>query len=64
MARADRPAAPARKRRAWTLHRASFLLVFLGLPLAIYLIFVVSPLLQAIGYSFTNWNGFNATVGG
>ena len=60
MARADRPAAPARKRRAWTLDRASFLLVFLGLPLAIYLIFVVSPLLQAVGYSFTNWNGFNA----
>jgi len=38
----------------------SFVLAFLGLPLAIYLIFVVSPLLQAVGYSFTNWNGFNA----
>ena len=36
------------------------MLVFLGLPLAIYLIFVVSPLLQAIGYSFTNWSGFNS----
>lgn len=53
-------AAPGRRRRrAWTLDRVSFMLVFLGLPLAIYVIFVVSPFLQAIGYSFTNWNGFN-----
>lgn len=43
----------------WTLDRVSFMLVFLGLPLAIYVIFVVSPFIQAIGYSFTNWNGFN-----
>lgn len=35
------------------------MLVFLGLPLAVYVIFVVSPFIQAIGYSFTNWNGFN-----
>lgn len=60
MPKADRAAAVPRRRRVWTFDRASFLLVFLGLPLAIYLIFVVSPLLQAIGYSFTNWNGFNA----
>jgi len=53
-------AATPRKRRTWTLDRVSFMLVFLGLPLAIYLTFVVSPLLQAIGYSFTNWSGFNS----
>lgn len=43
------------------------MLVFLGLPLAVYVIFVVSPFIQAIGYSFTNWNGFNTNqtfVGG
>ena len=46
-------AAPGRRRRrAWTLDRVSFMLVFLGLPLAIYVIFVVSPFLQAIGYSY------------
>ncbi len=49
-----------RRRGKWTFDRVSFVLAFLGLPLAIYLIFVVSPLLQAVGYSFTNWNGFNA----
>lgn len=63
MAVVDRVAAAPgrRRRRAWTLDRVSFMLVFLGLPLAIYVIFVVSPFLQAIGYSFTNWNGFNTS---
>lgn len=59
MSTVDRPAPVRRKRRVWTFDRVSFMLVFLGLPVAIYVIFVVSPFAQAIGYSFTNWNGFN-----
>lgn len=33
--------------------------VFLGLPLAIYLVFVISPFVQAIYYSMTSWSGFD-----
>jgi ABC-type glycerol-3-phosphate transport system permease component len=52
--------APALKR--WTLpsfEQASFMLVFLGLPLTIYLIFVISPFAQAFYYSMTDWSGFS-----
>jgi N-acetylglucosamine transport system permease protein len=35
--------------------------VFLGVPLAIYVIFVVSPFLQACYYSLTDWSGFTPT---
>jgi len=57
-----RSSAPARRRtRKLTFDRASFLLVFLGLPLAIYLIFVVSPFIQAVYYSLTSWSGFTST---
>jgi ABC-type glycerol-3-phosphate transport system permease component len=52
--------APALKK--WTLPRfdqASFVLVFLGLPLAIYVIFVISPFVQAFYYSMTDWSGFS-----
>ncbi|RYE87768.1 MAG: sugar ABC transporter permease, partial [Hyphomicrobiales bacterium] len=38
---------------------ASFMLVFLGLPLAIYVIFVISPFVQAFYYSLTDWAGFS-----
>jgi N-acetylglucosamine transport system permease protein len=51
--------------RRWTLPsfgQASFVLVFLGLPLAIYLIFVVSPFVQAFYYSLTDWSGFSKTM--
>jgi N-acetylglucosamine transport system permease protein len=54
--------APVRRRkRRLTFDRISFLLVFLGLPLAIYVVFVVSPFLQAIYYSLTDWSGFTST---
>jgi len=54
--------APARHRRQpLTLDRVSFMLVFLGLPLAIYVVFVVSPFLQAVYYSLTSWSGFTST---
>lgn len=44
----------------WTFDRISFMLVFLGLPLAIFLVFVIYPFAQAIYYSMTQWNGFGA----
>ena len=54
--------APVRRRRQkLTFDRVSFVLVFLGVPLAIYVVFVVSPFLQAIYYSLTSWNGFSPT---
>jgi ABC-type glycerol-3-phosphate transport system permease component len=49
-------------RRRWklpSLENTSFMLVFLGLPLAVYLIFVLSPFVQAFYYSFTDWTGFS-----
>ena len=57
--------APARRRgglrRKLTVDRVSFMVVFLGLPLAIYLIFVVSPFVQACYYALTDWSGFTPT---
>ncbi|MFC5432145.1 carbohydrate ABC transporter permease [Microbacterium suwonense] len=54
---------PARfGRRQLTFDYVSFLLVFLGLPLAIFLIFVISPFLQALYYGMTNWTGFSDTM--
>ena len=54
--------APARpRRRKLTLDRVSFMLVFLGVPLAIYVVFVVSPFAQAVYYSLTSWSGFTPT---
>lgn len=53
------PPPARRKRQKLTVDRASFMLVFLGLPLALYLVFVVSPFVQAVWYSFTNWGGYS-----
>jgi N-acetylglucosamine transport system permease protein len=52
---------PIRRRRAgrWTFDKISFMAVFLGLPLAIYLVLVVSPFAQAVYYSLTDWTGFS-----
>ena len=41
------------------LENTSFMLVFLGIPLAIYGIFVISPFVQAFYYSMTDWSGFS-----
>ncbi len=49
------------RRRKLTFDRVSFMLVFLGVPLAIYVVFVVSPFLQAVYYSLTSWSGFTPT---
>jgi N-acetylglucosamine transport system permease protein len=35
--------------------------VFLGVPLVIYVIFVVSPFVQACYYAMTDWSGFSET---
>jgi ABC-type glycerol-3-phosphate transport system permease component len=57
MARA--PAATIRRWKLPSLENTSFMLVFLGLPLAIYVIFVISPFVQAFYYSMTDWSGFS-----
>jgi N-acetylglucosamine transport system permease protein len=50
------------RRRNLTPSKVSFAAVFLGVPLAVYLLFVVSPFLQAMYYSLTSWSGFSATM--
>jgi N-acetylglucosamine transport system permease protein len=47
-----------RRRRKPTFDYISFMVVFLGLPLAIFLIFVIWPFIQAVYYSLTDWSGF------
>jgi len=59
---AKAPSAPRRRRGKLTFDKASFMAVFLGLPMAIYLVFVVNPFVQAIGYSFTDWGGFSTKM--
>jgi len=57
--------APATTTRRWKLpsfENASFTLVFLGLPLAVYVIFVISPFVQAFYYSLTDWSGFSKNM--
>jgi N-acetylglucosamine transport system permease protein len=52
--------APPRRtsRRPLTFDRVSFFLVFLVLPVAIFVFFVVWPFAQALWYSMTDWTGF------
>ena len=38
-----------------------FIIGFLVAPLALYLVFVVSPNIQAVYYSFTDWSGYSET---
>lgn len=49
--------------RGRDLERISFFAVCLGLPLALYGFFVVSPILQAFYYSLTDWSGYDANPG-
>jgi N-acetylglucosamine transport system permease protein len=42
--------------------KVSFMAIFLGLPVIIFLVFVVSPFVQAIYYSMTDWGGFSASM--
>ena len=58
-----KPAAARRTRRKkLTFDKVSFMVVFLGIPVVGYLIFVVSPFLQAFYYSTTDWSGFTPTM--
>jgi len=52
------PAARRRRIRNLSFDRISFMAVFLILPLAIFGIFVISPFVQALYYSMTDWTGF------
>ncbi|BCW52257.1 sugar ABC transporter permease [Arthrobacter sp. StoSoilB13] len=55
------PVVVRRRRKPLTWDKVSFFAVFLGLPLAIYLLFVIWPFIQAFGYSLTDWSGFSPT---
>ena len=48
------------RRRPLSFERVSFFAVFLGMPLALYIYLVVSPIIQAFYYSLTNWSGYDA----
>lgn len=52
----------ARGRRFPGPERLLFFAVFLGLPLLIYVVFVVSPFLQAFYYSLTSWRGLSSST--
>jgi N-acetylglucosamine transport system permease protein len=39
-----------------------FIVGFLALPVVIYAVFVISPFIQAIYYSFTNWTGLSSNL--
>jgi N-acetylglucosamine transport system permease protein len=56
-----RPRPAARRRRLPSLDRLSFMVVFLGVPLTIYVVFVIYPFGQALYYSMTDWSGFSPT---
>lgn len=46
----------------FTFDRVSFFVVFLGVPLVVFVVFVVSPFVQAIYFSLTDWSGFNPNL--
>jgi len=54
------PSAPRPRRRPLSFERISFFAIFLGLPLALYVYLVVSPIIQAFYYSLTSWSGYDA----
>lgn len=56
---APKSRARARRKARWSFDSVSFFLVFLGLPLALFLTLVIWPFLQAAFYSFTDWGGFS-----
>jgi len=57
------PHAPrARRGRRPAPSRLLFFAVFLGVPLLVYIVFVVSPFLQAFYYSLTSWKGVSGNA--
>ena len=56
-------AAPRRRvGRRPSASRLLFFAVFLGVPLLVYIVFVVSPFLQAFYYSLTDWRGVSGNA--
>ena len=55
-------ASPRWRRRNLTFDRVSFFVVFLIVPVAGYIAFVVSPFVQAAYFSLTNWTGFSPNM--
>ncbi|MET9497050.1 sugar ABC transporter permease [Streptomyces sp. NPDC006552] len=53
-ARGGRP-----RRRKLTFDRVTFFLAFLGVPLAIFVLFVLYPFVQAVFWAMTDWRGFS-----
>ncbi|MGY0019372.1 carbohydrate ABC transporter permease [Streptomyces sp. cg35] len=53
-ARGGRP-----RRRKLTFDRVTFFLAFLGIPLTIFVLFVLYPFVQAIFWAMTDWRGFS-----
>ncbi|MCX5530654.1 sugar ABC transporter permease [Streptomyces sp. NBC_00006] len=53
-ARGGRP-----RRRKLTFDRVTFFLAFLGVPLAVFVLFVLYPFAQAIFWAMTDWRGFS-----
>jgi N-acetylglucosamine transport system permease protein len=45
-----------------TFDRLSFMVVFLGVPLVLFLVFVISPFVQALYYGMTDWSGFTPAM--
>lgn len=54
-----RPLRRVARRRRLTFDRASFMAVFLLLPLSVFVVFVLVPYLQSFYYALTNWRGFS-----
>lgn len=48
-----------RRRRRWGADKISLFAVFLGVPLLLFLVLVVSPFVQSMYYSMTDWSGFS-----
>jgi N-acetylglucosamine transport system permease protein len=50
------------RRKNLTFDKVSFGLVFLGVPLLLYVALVLSPFVQAVVYSLTSWTGFDSSM--
>jgi N-acetylglucosamine transport system permease protein len=50
------------RRKHLTFDKVSFAVVFLGLPLVLYVVLVLSPFVQAVVYSLTSWTGFDTSM--
>lgn len=50
------------RRKNLTVDKVSFAVVFLGVPLVLYVALVLSPFVQAVVYSLTSWTGFDTSM--